>query len=102
MTEPPTVALGEGLAEAPEPDDEKPTDLPRRRILIAVGARTIEVEGPDELDAMVYTAERMWAHALAASEPKMWAGGMGFAAELAPSVAGLGMPEEEDRRPVAS
>lgn len=101
MTEPPTTAAGEGLAEAPEPDDAKPADLPRRRILICVGARTIEVEGPDELDAIVYTAERMWAHALQASEPKMWAGGMGFAAELAPP-PGQAMPDEEDRRPVAS
>lgn len=101
MTEPPTPALGEGLAD-PSADDGKPGEPPRRRILIAVGARTIEVEGPDELDAIVYTAERMWAHALAASEPKMWAGGMGFAAELAPPTE-QGMPDEEDqRRPVAS
>jgi hypothetical protein len=98
MTEPPTEA-----AETPEPgDDGKPAEPPRRRILVAVGARTIEVEGPDELDAIVFTAERMWALALAASEPKMWSGGIGFAAELA-APPPSGMPDEEDaRRPDAS
>lgn len=97
--------LGEalGIGEAAEPatptEPDSPGDQPRRRILLSAGARTVEVEGPDALDAMVYTAERMWALATASEEPKMWAGGMGFAAELAPPEPSGELPDDVDRGP---
>lgn len=77
-------------------------DPPRRRILMSAGARTIEVEGPDDLDALTYLAVMMWSLAGDPAEPKLAAGGMGFAADLAapPAPTEPGEPDDDQDRPV--
>ncbi len=85
----------------PEPEADGKGDQPHRRVAMSVGARTVEIEGPDELDALIFAATAMWHIAGAATEPRLWAGGMGFCAELATDPPTCPPDEEDTIRPVA-
>jgi hypothetical protein len=93
MSDPPA----EPEPEPAEPEAPAASDPPRRRVLMSAGARTIEVEGPDDLDAIAHLAVVLWKHAGDPAEAKLWAGGMGFAAELATQTDLAAYAPDDDR-----
>lgn len=75
-------------------------DTPRRWLLVSAGARTVEVEGPDDLDALAYLVSVLWGIAGGETEPRIVAGGMGFCADLvAPTGPVDAGPDDTDPPP---
>ncbi len=66
----------------------------RRRIVVAAGARSVEVEGPDELDALAFLVTTLWS-VTGEPEPRLIAGGMGFCAEMGVPAEPAGVPDDE-------
>jgi hypothetical protein len=46
--------------ETPDGDEKPRQEPPKRRILIAHGAQTVELEGPDDLDELAKLAAYFW------------------------------------------
>jgi hypothetical protein len=99
MTEPPT----ELADEAAEPDDAPPgeprAEPPRRRVLMAAAGRTVEVEAPDDLDAVAFLAMELWKFT---DDPGIVRGAgtsVGFFTEAAPTDQAGYAPDDDRDRP---
>lgn len=59
-------------------------EAPRRRVAISAGPRAVEIEGPEPLEEIEAAVARMWRLTGDNQVPRLWSGGMGFCAEIAP------------------
>jgi hypothetical protein len=109
MTDPPTdladvagTPLGEAAtATEPEPDaPTPPAELPRRRVLMAAAGRTVEVEAPDDLDAVAFLAMELWK---ITDDPRVVKGhstSVGFFTETAPTDQAAYAPDDDRDRTI--
>lgn len=112
MTEPPTdladvagTPLGEEDTEPEAPPAEPdapppPAELPRRRVLMSAAGRTVEVEAPDDLDAVAYLAMELWK---ITDDPRVVKGhstSVGFFTETAPTDQAAYAPDDDRDRTI--
>ena len=95
------LPAGEPLAEPDVKPEEQPTptEPPRRRIAMSAAGRAVEVEAPDELDALAYLAMELWKFT---DDPRIVVGGsttVGFHTETAHTDQASYAPDDDRARP---